>query len=262
MSDTSFEIKSIPFYQLLLLTVVVVYFSVMLHEAAHWAVLQILDCGPTMGFTGIIQKWDVPPLHPEEWQKIHYPGIGTGWLRLEQLPRTHTQWAIMLLSGQLIPVLLILVGIFLVFQSTSPFQKVVGFMLAFVNGAMALTKIIGWVNGNIGDLYFFSLYSGLNVNAINALFIFLLGAGLVWALRQLPCPVRRRWMQALVLGYFIIILPLQKANSMLLSAINTGKSWAMPVAGWSKPVWIVTLFFLLLALACFHLLNSRWSKKQ
>lgn len=64
--------------KILLLTIVLTYFSVELHETGHWMMLQLLGRGLTMGFGGIVQRWDLPPLHPVHWQKITYPDLAPG----------------------------------------------------------------------------------------------------------------------------------------------------------------------------------------
>ena len=248
MSETASSAKKLPFHLVLLLAICVTYFSVWLHEAGHWAVLEALQCGPTMGFAGIIQQWDTPPSSPHQWQRISYPNLGTAWLRLERLPQTSQQWTWMLLAGQLVAVLLLVVGILLYKTSSSHTLKAAGLMLVFVNGAMALPKIVSWLMGGIGDLYFVGFYSGINPAWVKGAFIVVLGSGLVWSLRQFPCPIRRRWMQALVLAYIIVVIPLQKANAVIRSAVEQELPWAAPLAGWSKPVWWVTAgFFVLMA---------------
>jgi len=254
-------IKKLPFYLVLLLTVCLTYFSVWLHEAGHWAVLEALQCGPTMGFAGIIQQWDMPPSAPHQWQRISYPNLGTAWLRLERLPQTPQQWFWMLLAGQLVAVLLLGLGILLYKTSSSYTFQAIGLMLAFVNGAMALPKIVSWVMGGIGDLFFVGFYSGINPAWFKGAFIVVLGSGLVWSLRQFPCPIRRRWMQALILAYGFVVIPLQKANGSLRSAIDRELSWAAPLAGWSKPVWWVTGVFLVLLVGWYFLAKKHFQNE-
>ncbi len=248
MSKTTHFSSKLNFWHIGLLALVVIYFSVWLHEAAHWAVLLVLGTQPTMGFTGIIQQWDVPPPHPDQWQAVTYPALGTAWLRMQELPATDGQWAIMLIAGQLVPILLIVLGIWIYYRKPSYQMATIALMVVMVNGAMALTKLIGWWRGNLGDVFFFSFYSGLSYPLINGILIFLLGTGLVWSLRQLPCPVRRRWMRALVGAYALMLPLLMASNGMILRAIHSnsflGNSWL----GWSLPVWIVTLLMLVLLL--------------
>ncbi len=232
--------KNLTFWHLWLLAIVVIYFSIIMHEAAHWAILQILGCQPTMGFTGIIQQWDTPPNSLDGWQAITYPTIGTGWLRMEQLPQTSLQWGVMLISGQSVPLLLIILGIFWYYRKPPQFA-VVALMVVFINGAMAITKIIGWWQGNLGDLYFFSLHTGVPYPILNGSIIGALGSGLVWSLRQLPCPVRRRWMRALVVAYAGTLPLLMWGNALILQLIDSTSLWGKVFWGWALPVWVVTL---------------------
>ncbi|RMG68053.1 MAG: hypothetical protein D6715_03295 [Calditrichaeota bacterium] len=227
---------SYSFGSILWLTLVVIYASVALHEAGHWLMLELYGRGPTMGFAGIVQRWDEPPLHPEHWQKIEYPEVGIGWMRLESLPETDLEWAIMLLAGQLVPLILIVLGIFLYRRHGTARAGVLGLMLVFVNGAMGLGKLIGLLQGARGDLYFFSLHVPVNPTPLKLGFIGVQLAGLVWVWQKLSPSWRRLWGGSLVLGYFLIIIPLRIADGYLRQQVNLEAGWAQPLLGWSRPV--------------------------
>ena len=239
--DNSPHISSkLPFWQLWLLALLIIYFSVLFHEVAHWIILEALGTSPTMGFTGIIQQWDIPPPNPEQWQSVIYPGLGRAWLHLQHLPETDGQWAMMLIAGQLVPIFLIILSIWIYYRFHSFQVKNIALMVVMVNGAMALTKLIGWWRGNLGDVFFFSYYTGYSYPLVNSFLILVLGSGLVWSLRQLPCPIRRRWMRALVMAYAVIFPLFFWGNSQLLTAIYSETFLSKSLGGWLLPVWFVT----------------------
>jgi hypothetical protein len=37
---------------------------------------------PVWAFTKLVQKWETPPIHPDEWVETHGPGGEQGWLKL------------------------------------------------------------------------------------------------------------------------------------------------------------------------------------
>jgi len=249
--------SSHSFSKILLLTIVVMYFSVELHEAGHWTVLQLFGRGPTMGFAGIVQRWDSPPMQPEHWQKISYEEIGTGWLRIHSLPQSNTEWAIMLLAGQLVPLLLIALGIGVYHRfKDSPFVPLF-LMTVFVNGGMGFRRLLGLLQGTKGDLYFLSLHIPVNPTLLTGIFIILQLTGFFWAWQQLSPHNRRRWVIALFLTYLLVIMPLRFVDSYLRQQVNLENPWVLPVLGWSKAVLIVDLIMIFLIIRWWY-----WSKKR
>ena len=223
------------------LLLLVIYGSVQLHEAGHWLVLECSGRGPTMGFAGLVQRWDTPPQFPDHWQQIQYPEVGIGWMRLQSLPGSHLEWAAMLLAGQMVPLLLIGLGFFLFHRHRWNRAGVVGLMLVFVNGAMGLAKLIGLLAGSKGDLYFLSLHVPMHPTLLSLVFAALQLAGFAWAWCQLPPPRQRLWGGLLVLGYFLIIIPLRLADARLRQLVNLEVNWVQPLFGWSKPVLLVNV---------------------
>jgi hypothetical protein len=78
--------RKTDFAQLVLLAFLVNILCQAAHESGHLLVYQVYGHNPTWGFIGLVQRWDEPPLHPENWLEVNDYGGQTGWLRLKSQP--------------------------------------------------------------------------------------------------------------------------------------------------------------------------------
>ncbi len=241
------------FIENLLLSALLVYISVEIHEFGHWLVLWIFGHEPVMSFNGLVQLWDTIPNHPDEWVKIYYPGIGEGWLRLSSLPSNNLEWILMLLAGPIMHPILILVGI-LFMRINNAFLQKVGVMLVLINGLKFLTNLLSYFQGAIGDYYFIGVYSGIPHIYIVLLFVIVQFLGFAYGIYKSGRLLKEEGASLLIsifLAGIIIITLLSKLNGLIVEGVDNKNPFFMPILGWPLPVLIVNILSLVMILSLY-----------
>ncbi len=230
---------------MLLFAFVLRYLSVALHEAGHWAALQLLNCRPVMGFTGLIQSWTGAPPHPEGWISIAFEG-DIGYIHLSREPAP-LEWAASLAAGLIATLFLAWAGVLLAKVSSSPALRVTGWVTALVNGlGILLFPLNYWYSK--GDTAFLAHFLELPEWMVALVFEAGRGGALLAALGLLPdWKERLRWSLP-VLGGYLLTLPalfaLQRIDRTLFLAMDFG---ATHLGGFPWPVLLLNLCAFLLA---------------
>jgi len=219
----------------------------MLHEAGHWIVLQAFGREPLMGFNGIVQLWDTEPRNPREWVKISYPNIGEGWLHLGSTPESDLEWIIMLIAGPIVHPTLILLGVLsLRPDNRAAVFKEFGLMLMIVNGLRFLSAPLGYLTGSKGDFYFIGFYSGLSEVTMMFPLVITELVGFLWGLYKVGgWKTRVQWLVTV-----FATLPVFRGLTLIdvtfvRPQVDYGNPLFASVFGWSLPVFVAHLLFVL-----------------
>jgi hypothetical protein len=251
--------RDIGFGRLLILVALLGYLGgQILHEAGHWAVLQLFERGPVMSFTGLVQREELPTA-PERWVEFPAPDGQEVWLHLASLSASSAEWVAMLAAGPLAQLAAMILGLLLAHFARRETVRSLGLLLALINSfGPALYQLTSTLGGPGGDEYFIAYYLGLSRHFISASLGLASAAGLVLALRELSgWRMRLKWGAALSVG----LLPqgplLMMAYRITQSQVDLGHPLFRPVIGWSLPVAVTS------ALACLALLVLlvRWEKR-
>jgi len=233
------------FWQLLILTMLLNIVSQTIHEAGHWAVYETLGLGPVWGFTGVVQIWGDPPLHPDEWIETISPDGERGWLRLTSAP-SKTEDIIGLAAGPLASLLGVALGLSLMRWNRNPVTKQIGLVLALIGSILMSQYYLRGFSRRGGDEYFLAAHLGIPKYTIDIPFGLAFIAGLIaglWALGDWRA--RLKWLSAILLGSVPAGLFLMNANDLVQSQINQGNPLFQPLLGFSLPVVIVNVIVLL-----------------
>ncbi|RMF57974.1 MAG: hypothetical protein D6748_09955, partial [Calditrichaeota bacterium] len=194
-----------PFGLMVVMSFLVRYLSVALHEAGHWAILMFYGRGPVMGFSGLIQRWGTPPPQLDGWVRITYYG-DEGWLRLASLPDNRMQWVLFLAAGLMMTIILAWAGCFVFYRSSSPTLRAAGLILALVNGLGIILFPLNYFLSS-GDTAFIAYYLQVSETLVAVPYEILRGESLLIALIGVATWREKiRWTGSALLGYSLTIL--------------------------------------------------------
>jgi hypothetical protein len=237
--------RKIGFWQLALLALLLNLVVQTIHEAGHWAVCETLGRGPVWGFTRLMQKWDNPPLHPDEWTETIAPSGERGWLRLTSAPGK-MEFAIMLIAGPLVSILGVVFGLCLTHWNRNPVTKQMGLVLALIGSLIMSQYYLRGFSRMGGDEYFLAAHLGIPKYTIDIPFGLAFIAGLIVGLRALgDWRTRLKWLGAIMLGSAPVGLFLMNVDKLVLSQVNQGNPLFQPLLGVSLPVIVVNVIVLL-----------------
>ncbi|RMD58714.1 hypothetical protein D6833_12565 [Candidatus Parcubacteria bacterium] len=235
--------QNVKFWRLVLLAALLGYLGgQIVHEAGHWAVLEIYRRSPVMSFTGLVQQ-DETPNHPEGWSQFTAPDGEQVWLHLATLPGSDTEWVLMLAAGPLAQVAAMLFGFALVHFGEREQVKVIGLLLALLNsfGPM-LYQSRSMLGRGGGDEYLITQFLGVPAAAVHVLFLAVATAGLVVGMWNLAgWRTRLKWLGAVCIGFVGQGPLLMYANRITRTQVGLGNPFFRPVLGWSLPVVIVSV---------------------
>lgn len=211
------------------------------HETGHWAVLQAFRREPVMGFTGLVQLWDVSPANPNEWTEYTDPlDGGKGWLHLTSLPQSPVEWVGMLAAGQIANLLAVVLGLLIAYNGKYPSREM-GLILVLVNSlGQALYHLRNLFRPAGGDEYFIASYLKTSKEWITVPLLLIYIAATILAIRQIE-EWRERWkfMGAAFLSSLALGPALMIADKVVRNQINLDNPLFQPVWGFSIPVLIV-----------------------
>ncbi|RME51861.1 MAG: hypothetical protein D6796_00085 [Caldilineae bacterium] len=235
--------QAIKFGRLLLLSVLLGYLGgQILHEAGHWAILQLYRRAPLMSFTGLVQQ-DEPPAHSEGWTQFTTPDGEQVWLHLASLPGSSAEWIAMLAAGPLAQVAVMILGLVLArFGKREP-VRVIGLLLALINSfGPILYQSRSMLGEGGGDEYFIAQFLGLPKYMIHLPILLISIAGFVvglWSLAEWR--TRLKWIGAVCIGFVGQGPLLMFANRITQTQVSLGNPLFRSVFGWSLPVMVVNV---------------------
>jgi len=250
--------QGVKFWRLVLLTVLLGYLGgQIVHEAGHWAVLEIYRRGPVMSFTGLVQQEETP-YYREGWSQFTAPDGEQVWLHLATLPGSDVEWVLMLAAGPLAQVVAMLLGFALIYFGEREQAKVIGLLLALINsfGPMVYQSRSMLGRGG-GDEYLIAQFLGVPATVVHALFLAVAIVGLavgMWTL--FGWRTRLKWLGAICIGFVAQGPLLMYANRITQTQVVLGNPYFRPVLGWSLPVVIVSVVAGLILVV----ILTRWEK--
>lgn len=208
------------------------------HETGHLLACHANRCQPTWGFIGLVQRWDDPPLQPENWLKFQHANGEVGWLRLRQYPQGNLNQAIFYAAGPIAGLVGATVGLWLACRKNAP----TALMFSLVSSLSASLYYLRNPLRTYGDEY--DIAAALNLQPI--VLVIVLGLAFLacfWlALRRLPnTPTRLRWLGAVFLGMIIAGVGVSLADAWVREMVNLENPFFLPVLGYSLPVLLVYL---------------------
>ena len=224
------------FLQLTLLALLANILAQAAHETGHMLACHASRCEPTWGFIGLVQRWDEPPLHPENWLEFRAADGDIGWLRLSRYPQGDLNQAIFSAAGPIAGMMAAIFGLWLAYRKNSP----TGLMIALVSSLAASLYYLRNPLRPYGDEYDIAIALDLPQIAIVMFFALAFLACLGLGLRRLPAwPDRWRWLGAAFLGSLLSGLPLNLADGWLREMVNLENPFFLPVLGYSLPVLLI-----------------------
>lgn len=240
------KFRKAAFWLLILLAMLLNIFAQSLHEAGHWAIYQAFGRGPTWGFIGLVQWWDTPPLHPDQWMETTSPSGEPGWLRLASLPDSQLEEAIAAAAGPVVSLLGAVSGLLIARSSRASVVREMGLNFALL---IALVMTLYYLRSPLrsgGDEYDFATALGISKLLVEGLFALAFVACLIVGLRNLKNWLTRlKWLGAILVGSISTGLLLAKADEIVRAQVNLQNPFFNPVLGISLPVLLVNILALL-----------------
>ncbi len=220
-------------------------FAQSLHEVGHWAVYQAFGRGPTWGFIGLVQWWDTPPLHPDQWMETTSPDGEPGWLRLASLPDSQLEEAVAAAAGPVASLLGAVTGLLIARSSRASLTREMGVTFALL---IALVMALYYLRSPLrsgGDESDLATALGVSKLLIEVIFGLAFAACLILGLWSLDnCRTRLIWLGAILIGSVTTGLLLAKADEIVRAQVNLQNPFFNPVLGVSLPVILVNLLAL------------------
>jgi hypothetical protein len=243
------------FFFLTLLAILTTLLAQATHETGHMLVCHANRCEPTWGFIGLVQRWDEPPLRPENWLEFQHVNGEIGWLRLSHYPQGNLNQAIFAAAGPIAGVMGAIFGLWLAYHKNS--QS--GLMFSLVSSLSASLYYLRNPLRPYGDEYDIAAALDLPQIAIVTIFALAFLTCLGLALRRLPNhPTRLRWLGAAFLGMIVSGVSVSLADGWVREMVNLENPFFQPVLGYSLPVLLV---YLLAGLGVFKLTHhsAQWT---
>ena len=228
------------FWKLVLISALVYSLVQAAHEAGHFTILAGLGYQPVWGFTKLVQIWDTPPQHPEQWLETTAPDGSRGWLKESAKPGP-TQELFALAGGPLASLLITILGLWLSRRGDSAFARRAGLLMALTcSFAMGMYYLRGPFRSG-GDEGFMAAALGISKLWLDLPLGLIFAALFILALRQLPnTRDRLTWFGAMLLGNAPLILAFNLADSFLIiPQIDAGNIYFQPFLIMSLPVFMV-----------------------
>jgi hypothetical protein len=240
--------QKISFWQLLVLAMLVNVVAQALHEAGHWTVYQAYKRGPVWGFIGLVQVWDTPPLHPNEWVETTSLDGGRGWLRLASPAGSKTETLLAAAAGPLASLLAAILALSVAQRSKETRFKHIALMLALMNSfLMSMYYLRSPLRTSGSDEADVAALLSVPRAWIEILFGLAFIACFVLSLRVLDnWRARFKWLGIILLGSVLSALPLVQADAVVRAQVNLGNPFFQPILGFSLPVFIVNIGAVLL----------------
>jgi hypothetical protein len=225
------------FWHVLILILLLNLAAQAIHEMGHWAVYQLYGRGPTWGFIGMVQWWDTPPLHPEEWVATTAPDGAPGWLRLVSAPASSWEQILVSAGGPLASLLAAVVGLFLARCAKNPATRQIGLGLVLVTALVMTLYYLRAPMRTGGDEYGIAAPLGIPKWVIEIPFATAFMLCLALGLRELDT-----WKTRLIgLGMILLAgiptgIGLNLLDTLVREQVNQNNPLFQPVLGFSLPV--------------------------
>jgi hypothetical protein len=213
----------------------------LLHEVGHWAVLQLYGRQPLWGVTSLVQLWDHHPQSPEQWVAFTNPDGDQGWLHLTSAPETNLEMVLFLIAGPGIQVLAVSLGIFFFYLGKSPYLRIWGYLLTFVNAfGQFFYQGVSLLRRSGGDETLLAYYWDVSPVLIYGVLIIFFFVALVFVLRYLEnWRSRGIWIAAMVIGTLPIGPVLMLVNGIIIEQVDAGNRFFQGIVGFSLPVVLI-----------------------
>ena len=232
----STDYRKVGFWQLLVLVLLLNFVVQAIHEGGHWIVYETAGRGPVWGFIGLVQSWDEPPLHPNEWIERIAPDGARGWERFASAP-SKTEDILGLIAGPLASLLGVVLGLSLMRFNRNPTLKQMGLVLALITSFIMSQYYLRGFSRTGGDEYFLAGLLGIPKYIIDIPFCvafitgFILG---IWSLGNWQ--TRLKWLGTILLGSLPAGIFLVIADGIVRSQANQDNALFQPLLGVSLPV--------------------------
>lgn len=243
------RIDNIRFSRLLLFILLLnILAAQLLHEAGHWAVLQVYGRRPLWGFTSLVQLSESEPSSLDNWVELTNIDGSLSWLHLESLPASDTEWVLFLAAGPLIQLAAVVIGLMFARFGRTSTVRTVGFLLALVNAFGGFFyQLVSLLQGGGSDETLIARYLALNPTIVSVVLGVGFGLGLAIAIRALGTrKMRLTWGSALFVGILPVGPLLMIANSTVIEQVDAGNPFFRPVIGFSLPVFLTGFLCILL----------------
>jgi hypothetical protein len=232
----------LSFWQALILILLLNIAAQAIHEMGHWAVYQIYGRGPTWGFIGMVQWWDTPPLHPEEWVETTAPDGTPGWLRLTSATGSPLENALVSAGGPLASLLTAVLGLVVARRARNPATRQIGLELALV---AALVMTLYYLRAPMrmgGDEYEIATQLGIPKWTIEIPFAAAFMLCLALGLRQLDSwKTRLKSLGLILLAGIPTGIGLNLLDTLVREQVNLDNPLFQSVLGFSLPVLIMNV---------------------
>jgi hypothetical protein len=239
--------KKLGFWHLLLLAMLLNILSQALHEGGHWAAYQLYGHKPVWGFTAIVQLWDTPPLHPQDWTALVTPQGEPYWLRMASPAGSRIEGSLSAAAGPLASLLGAVICLVVAARAKNVRLRQAALLMSL---SISLTMGLYYLRspmrtgGDESDVAY-----GLGIARIWIELPLAAGfvACLILGIRSLSGGRERwTWLGAALLGSLATGLPLALVDPLVRAQVNLDNPFFRPVLGFSLPVLVVNGLALLL----------------
>ncbi|MBN1429081.1 MAG: hypothetical protein JXB07_11900 [Anaerolineae bacterium] len=231
--------RKIPFWWLVLVSMIVSILAQAIHEGGHWVVYQAAGHRPIWAFTSLVQTWGVPPQRIEGWVETTAPDGERGWLKLTSVPNKAVEGA-SLAAGPIASLVSAVIGLLVYRFVRSPAARMSGLILAITTGFIMTMYYARSGLRTGGDEGFLAALLGVSKLVFDIPLglafaaCFLIG---LWALKTWKN--RLRWLGAILLGSIPPGGLMVMFDPFIRSGVSEGNPWFQSVLGFSLPVFVV-----------------------
>ena len=237
---------TIKFLPLLILAMLVNILAQAAHETGHHLVYQVKGYEPVWAFTKVVQLSETTPMNPKEWtEKTNADGT-TNWLKVNSLPSSTTEEAIMAAAGPLAGLFCAALGLVMSRRSGKATPKKIWLAFALTISLVAALYYLRSPMRTGGDEYDIAVNLGIAKTFVEIPLALGYIICLSLALRELHTwRVRFKWLGTILLGSILTGIPMAMLDPIIIAQVDAGNPWFQPVIGYSLPVFltiVVTLF--------------------
>jgi len=239
------DFRKAGFWQVVLLAILLNFVVQSIHEAGHWLVLETMGRNPVWGFNQLLQVWDQPPLHPEDWVTTISPAGEKGWLHLSSAMGKY-EYRIMLIAGPLASLFGVILGLSLARGNRKLPTKQIGLVMALIASLIMSQYYIRGLHRMGGDEYFLAADIGMPKYIIDIPLGLAFIISFVFGVKSLgDWRTRIKWLGAIIIGSVPSGLFIMNANPIVLAQVNQRNPLFQPLLGWSLPVLIINLIIIM-----------------
>jgi len=239
------KLHHIRFLPLLILAMLVNILSQTTHETGHHIVYQLMGHEPVWAFTKMVQIWETPPIHPDEWVETRGSEGEQGWLKLSSPLVGNVEDGVAAIAGPMAGLLGATLGLIIATRSQNMRWRQIG--LAFSLSA-SLVAVLYYLRAPIrtgGDEYDVAVQLGVAKTAVEIPLGLAFAACLTIGLRQLPSwRIRGKWLGTVFLGSVATGMFMVFADPIIIAQVDAGNAWFQPIIGYSLPVFVVNVLTL------------------